>query len=83
MIINVVKNVWTEHHVKAAKHAEWAAIHNRRAADYYEAGNIEKAIHHALIAIEQIDYSSQHAQQANDYCFKNMIDNLPESQIVS
>ncbi len=74
-----MKNIWSEHHEKAAKHAEWAAMHYRKAADYYKAGNPQKAIHHALLAITQIDYSSQHSQQANEYYFKNMTGDLPES----
>ena len=44
----IVKNVWSDHHLKAAEHAEKAALHYKRAAEYYDAGNPEKAIHHAL-----------------------------------
>lgn len=73
---SIVKNSWSEHHIKATKHATRAAIHYKRAADYYEAGNNEKAIHHALLAIAQIDYSSLHAQQANEYCFKTMMNDM-------
>lgn len=75
-----MKNNWSEHNIKAAKHAEWAASHYRRAADYYLAGDTEKAIHHAIMAIMQLDYSSKHAQEANDYCFKTMMNNflIPE-----
>jgi hypothetical protein len=73
-----VKNVWSDHQIKAAEHAERAAMHYKRAAEYYEAGNPEKAIHHALLAIMQINYSSVHARQANEYCFKTMIDDLLE-----
>lgn len=74
-----MKNIWSEHHLKAAKHAQWAAMHYRRAAGYYDSGNTEKAIHYALLAINQLDYSSYHAQQANEYYFKTMTDNLPEA----
>jgi len=74
----IEKNIWSEHHVKAAKHANLAAIHYKRAADYFEVGEREKAIHHALLAITQIDYSSQHARQANEFCFKTMMNDMLE-----
>ena len=74
-----MKNAWSEHHLKAAGHAEKAAVHYKWAAEYYEAGNPEKAIHHALLAITHIDYSLEHAQQAKEYCFKIMINDMLES----
>jgi hypothetical protein len=74
-----MKNIWSEHQRKAAKHAEWAASHYRRAAKYYLTGDTEKAIHHALMAVTQLDYTSQHARQANEYCFKAMMNNTFES----
>ncbi len=78
-MITTSENTWSEQHLKAAKHAQWAAAHYRKAADYYKAGKTEKAIHHALLAITQIDYSSQRAQQAKEYCFKAMLDDSPET----
>lgn len=74
-----MKNVWSDHHLKAAEHVEKAALHYKRAAEYYQAGNPEEAIHHALLAITHIDYSSEYAQLANDYCFKTMMNDMPES----
>ena len=74
-----MNNIWSDQHLKAAEHAEKAALHYKRAAEFYNAGNPEKAIHHALLAITHIDHSSEHAQQANEYCFKTMINDMPES----
>jgi hypothetical protein len=74
-----VRNIWSDHHLKAAEHAQKAALHYKRAAEYFNAGNPDKAIHHALLAITQIDYSSEHAQQANEFCFKTMINDMLES----
>lgn len=73
-----MKNVWSDHHLKAAEHAKKAALHYQRAAECYEAGDPEKAIHHALMAITHIDYSSEHAQQANEFCFRAMINDMLE-----
>lgn len=74
-----MKNIWSDHQLKAANHAERAAIHYKRAAEYYDAGNHERAIHHALLAVTHIDYSSEHARQANDFCFTYMMNDLPEN----
>ena len=62
-----MKNVWSDQQLKAAVQAERAAIHCKRAAEYYEAGNPELAIHHALFADSHI------AQETNEYCFNVMM----------
>lgn len=63
----------------AAVQAEKAALHYKKAAEYYEAGNPEMAIHHALVAVTHIDHSSEHAQQANEYCFTVMMNDMQEN----
>jgi hypothetical protein len=73
-----MNNVWSDHELKAAEYAKWAAVHYKKAAEYNDCGKIEKALHHALLAATNMDYSSLHAKQANDYCFKTMIDDMLE-----
>ena len=76
-----MENSWSEHHRKAAEHAEKAALHYKEAAEYYEKGNPDKAIHQALLAVSHLDYSSEHAQQANEYCFKTMFNDLLDFEL--
>lgn|GEM_PF-2193854 len=74
-----MENLWSSHHLKAAEHAQKAAFHFKRAANFYDLGDHEKAIHHALSAITHIDRSSEHAQSANEFCFNSMINDMLES----
>ncbi len=74
-----MENIWSSHHLKAAEHAQKAAIHFKRAASFYDTGEHEKAIHHALSAINHIDRSSKHAKCANEFCFDSMINDMLES----
>ena len=52
-----MKNIWTDQQIIAVVEAEKAAIHYQRSGEYYEAGNPEKEIHHALYAVKHIDHS--------------------------
>jgi PPE-repeat protein len=60
-----MKNVWSDQQLTEAVQAEKAAIHNKRAAEYYEAGNAEMDIHHELFAVTHPDLSAILAEQAN------------------
>lgn len=73
-----MKNVWSEHELKAAEFAKLAAIHFEKAAEFNNAGDFEQALHQALLAATNMDHSSMHAKEANDYCFKNMISDIFE-----
>ena len=73
-----MNNDWTIHELKAAEYAQRAAFHYKIAAEYHDKGNIEKALHHALLAANNVDNSTIHAKQANDYCFKTLINDLLE-----
>lgn len=74
-----MNNVWSDHELKAAEYAKRAVIHYTKAAEYNDSGNLEKALHYALLAANDMDYSTQHAKYANDYCYKFMINDLLES----
>ena len=71
-------DIFATHHLKAAQHAQKAASHFTRAANFYNTGDYEKAVHHALSAVKHIDWSAEHAQSANEFCFNNMINDMPE-----
>jgi len=43
----------------AAVQAEKAALHYKRVAEYYEAGNPEMAIHHVLFEVPHIEPSTE------------------------
>ena len=73
-----MNNVWTDHELKAAEYAHRAALNYKKAAECNDSGNIERALHHALEAATYMDYSSQHAKQANDYYIKTVIDDMLE-----
>ena len=73
-----MNNVWSDQQLMAAVQAEQAAIHYKRAAEYYEAGNPELAIHHALFAATHIDESREQSQQAIEYCFTAMMYDMQE-----
>jgi hypothetical protein len=45
-----------EHHEQAAQHYEHAAKHHREAAKHHQAGNHEKAAHHARSGLPQDDH---------------------------
>jgi hypothetical protein len=68
-----MNNVWSEHELKAADFAKLASIHFQKAAEFNDAGDFEQALHQALLAATDMEYSTLHAKQANDYCFENMI----------
>jgi hypothetical protein len=74
----MMNNFWSDHELKAAEYAKRAAMHYTKAAEYNDSGKIEKALHHALLAATDMDYSTQHAKLANDYCFKIMMDDMLE-----
>jgi hypothetical protein len=74
-----MNNVWSEHELKAAEYAKRAAMHYQKAAEFNDSGNIEKALHYALLAANDMDTSTIHAKQANDYCFKIMLNDMLES----
>jgi hypothetical protein len=73
-----MNNEWSEHALKAAEYANWASIHYKKAAECNDMGDIERALHHALLAATDMDYSSQHAKKANDYCIATMIGDMLE-----
>jgi hypothetical protein len=69
-----MKNIWSDQQLMAAVQAEKAAIQNKRAAEYYKAGNPELAIHHALFTVSQINHDTECAQETNEYCFNATMD---------
>ena len=73
-----MNNTWSFHQLKAAEHAKRAAIHYKKAAEYTDSGDLERAIHYACLAASDMDYSTQHAKQAFDYCFTKMINDTTE-----
>jgi hypothetical protein len=73
-----MNNGWSYHELMAAEHAKRAELHHKKAAEYYDLGDIEKALHYALLAASDMDYSTQHALQANDYCMTTIINDLLE-----
>jgi hypothetical protein len=69
---------WSHHALKAAESAELAAVHYQKAAQLNNAGDFEEALKQALLAAAEMDNSTQHAKQANDYYYRNMINDLAE-----
>ena len=74
-----MKNVWSDHELKAAEYTKRAAMNYTKAAEYNDSGTHEKTLHYALLAANDMDYSTQHAKYANDYCYKSMINDMLES----
>jgi len=56
----MVKHPGANYHRMAAEHHEKAALHHKKAADYYEAGNIQKAIIHADLAALYHRHANEH-----------------------
>src|ERR1017187_9180989 len=52
------------HHLKAVEHHEHAARHHREAAKHHEAGNHEKAAHHAHLAHGHHLHATEYAGEA-------------------
>jgi len=73
-----MNNVWTDQELKAAEFARRAAMNYKKSAEYHESGDIEKALHHALLAATEIEYSTLHANKATDYYIKTIIDDMLE-----
>ncbi len=71
-------SIWSRHALKAAEFAELAAVHFQKAAEFNNAGDFEQALKQALLAATEMDYSTQYAKEANDYCFDNMPDYLTD-----
>lgn len=63
----MVKHPGANYHRMAAEHHEKAALHHKKAADYYEAGNIQKAIIHA-------DLAALYHRHANEHVFNKQED---------
>lgn len=68
-----MNKIWSDHELKAAKYAQNAVEHFTKAALYNDMGNLKMALHYALLAANDMDYSTQHAKHANDYCYRFMI----------
>ncbi len=68
-----MNNLWKQHELKAAAFAKLAAIHFQKAAEFNDAGDFAQALHQSLLAATNMDRSSLHAKQANDYCFRKLI----------
>jgi hypothetical protein len=56
----MIKHPGVNYHRMAAEHHEKAALHHKKAADYYEAGNIQKAIIHADLAALYHRHANEH-----------------------
>jgi hypothetical protein len=74
-----MNNVWSDHELKAAEYAKRAALNYIKAAEYNDSGNLQQALHYALLAANDMDYSAQHAKYANDYCYKAMLNDMLEN----
>lgn len=59
------KHKGAEHFIMAAEHLEAAAKHWRDAAKSYEAGNDQKAGHHALAAHGEFVLAQDHEREAS------------------
>ena len=73
-----MNNVCSGHELKAAEYAQRAALNYKKAVEYNDSGNIEMALHHALLAATELDHSSQHAKKVTDFYVKTIIDNMFE-----
>ena len=62
-----VKHAGAEHLLMAAQHLELAAKQHRDAAKCYDAGNDEKAGHHALVAHGELVLAQDHEKEASKY----------------
>lgn len=58
----MVKHPGANYHRMAAEYHEKAALHHKKAADYYEAGNLQKAV-------IQADLAAMYHKQANEHIF--------------
>ncbi|WP_076862101.1 MULTISPECIES: hypothetical protein [Bradyrhizobium] len=61
------KNLGAEHLNMAGEHLELAAKQYRDAAKCYDAGNGEKAAHHALVARGELILAQDHEKEASKY----------------
>jgi len=60
-----VKHMGAEHLIMAAEHLEAAALRQREAAKLYQAGNDEKASHHAVVARGELVLAQDHEKEAS------------------
>lgn len=65
----MVKHPGANYHRMAAEHHEKAALHHKKAADYYEAGNLQKAV-------IQADLAAMYHKQANEHVFNKQKDRI-------
>jgi hypothetical protein len=73
-----MKEIWSHHALKASEFAKYAAKHFEKAAELNDEGDYEQALEQTLLAVTNMDYSTQHAKQANEYCFMTEVNELPE-----
>jgi|ERR1700683_1310370 Flp pilus assembly protein TadD len=60
---NGMSKTW-EHYHHAGRHHEKAAYHYKEAAKYYQAGELEKAAHHAYLAHGHNQHAIHHDAEA-------------------
>ena len=65
----MVKHPGANYHRMAAEHHEKAALHHKKAVDYYEAGNLQKAV-------IQADLAAMYHKQANEHVFNKQEDRI-------
>jgi hypothetical protein len=63
------KHPGATYHRMAAEHHEKAALHHKKAADYYEAGDLKKALIHAELA-------EVFHKQANEHLYNKIEDRV-------
>jgi len=61
------KHKGAEHLLMAAQHLEIAAKQYRNTAKSYQAGNDEKAAHHAVVARGEVVFAQDHEKEASKY----------------
>jgi len=62
----MIKHPGANYHRMAAEHHEKAALHHKKAADYYEAGNLHKAMIHADLAAVYHKHADEHVFNKQD-----------------
>jgi hypothetical protein len=65
----MVKHPGANYHRMAAEHHEKAAMHHKKAADYYEAGDLQKAV-------IQADLAAVYHKLADEHVFNKQEDRI-------
>ena len=68
-----MNNDWSNHVLKAAERAQRAAMLYKKAAGQNDSGDVGEALHFAYLAAVEMEYSTQHAIEADECCKSTMI----------